>query len=53
MSVWRMPLALGASTAVGLGAGLLGDGAWDAAAVGLLALPVALGAWHALRPLWR
>jgi hypothetical protein len=46
--VWRMPLVLGACTALGLAAGLLGDGAWDAAAVAGLATPVCVGVWHLL-----
>lgn len=50
--VWRTPIVLGVLTAAGLTAGLLGDGVWDAAAVALLAAPVLVGAWHALRPLW-
>jgi hypothetical protein len=48
--VWAMPIALGALTLAGLVVGLLADGAWDLAAVAALALPLAVGAWHALRP---
>jgi hypothetical protein len=51
--VWRAPLVLGALTGVGLAAGLLGDGVWDAAAVALLAAPVAVAAWHLLRSVRR
>ena len=46
--VWRAPLLLALSTAAGLAAGLLGDGAWDA--VGWCALGLPLGV--ALRYLW-
>jgi hypothetical protein len=47
--IWRSPLLVGLSTAVGLVCGLLGDGAWDVAACTLLAVPVVTGAWFALR----
>jgi len=53
LRVWRMPLVLGVCTGAGLTAGLLGDGAWDAAAVAALGVPALVGAWYALRPLWR
>jgi hypothetical protein len=48
--VWAMPLLLGVLTAAGLVAGLLGDGWWDALAVAGLGIPVAVGAWHLLKP---
>jgi hypothetical protein len=48
--VWRAPLVLGAATGLGLVAGLLGDGAWDAVAVAALAAPVAVTVWRLLRP---
>jgi hypothetical protein len=48
--VWRMPAALGVLSAAGLVAGLLGDGIWDTVAVLALAVPLAVGASHALRP---
>ncbi|WP_449405906.1 hypothetical protein [Massilia phosphatilytica] len=48
--VWTMPIALGALTLAGLVVGLLADGAWDLGAAAALALPLAVGAWHALRP---
>jgi hypothetical protein len=48
-----MPILLGVLTAVGLVAGLLGDGWWDAVAVAGLGVPVAVGAWHVLKPVRR
>ena len=48
--LWGMPILLGVLTAVGLGAGLLGDGWWDVVAVAGLGLPVLVGAWHVLKP---
>ena len=48
--VWAMPIALGVLMLAGLVMGLLADGAWDLVAVAALALPLAVGAWHALRP---
>jgi len=48
--VWRMPLLLAAVTVAGLVAGLLADGVWDLVAAAALALPLAVGLWHALRP---
>jgi hypothetical protein len=48
--VWGMPILLGVLTATGLLAGLLGDGWWDAVAVAGLGGPVAVGAWHVLKP---
>ena len=47
--LWGMPLLLGAATVFGLVVGLLEDGVWDAVAAAALALPVAVGAWHAFR----
>jgi hypothetical protein len=51
--VWGMPILLGTSTAAGLVAGLLGDGWWDALAMAGLGMPVAVGAWHMLKPTLR
>lgn len=48
--VWMMPVVLGVLTLAGLVVGLLADGVWDLVAVTALALPVLVGAWHALRP---
>jgi hypothetical protein len=48
--VWGMPLLLGAVTVSGLVVGLLADGVWDVVAAAALALPLAVGLWHALRP---
>jgi hypothetical protein len=45
-----MPIVLGMLTLAGLVTGLLADGVWDVVAVAALALPVLVGAWHALRP---
>jgi hypothetical protein len=47
--LWGVPLALGISTAVGLGAALVGDGWWDAVSAVALGAPVAVG----LRYGWR
>jgi len=47
--VWRVPVALGALTIVGLAGALFGDGAWDLLAAGALAVPVVVGGWYALR----
>jgi hypothetical protein len=49
-TLWGMPILLGVLTAVGLVAGLLGDGWWDVVAVIGLGIPVAVGAWHAFKP---
>lgn len=49
-SLWGMPILLGVLTAIGLVAGLLGDGWWDVVAVIGLGAPVAIGAWHMFRP---
>ncbi|CAD6880348.1 hypothetical protein [Methylomonas albis] len=40
--IWRLPLALGLTSAAGLAAALIGDGAWDAASWALLGLPAAV-----------
>lgn len=40
--IFRWPLLLGATTAFGLLAALVGDGAWDLLSWVLLAVPVAL-----------
>ena len=47
---WGMPIVLGVLTLAGLVAGLLGDGVWDALSVAALAVPVAVGGWHAFKP---
>lgn len=47
--VWRMPVALGVLTIVGLVGALFGDGVWDLLAAAALAVPVAVGGWYALR----
>jgi hypothetical protein len=52
-TLWGMPILLGVLTAVGLVAGLLGDGWWDAVSVVALGIPVAVGAWHVFRPVAR
>ncbi|CAH0169543.1 hypothetical protein SRABI118_00957 [Massilia sp. Bi118] len=49
-SLWGMPILLGVLTAVGLVAGLLGDGWWDMVSVIGLGVPVAVGAWHMFKP---
>jgi len=46
--LWRMPIVLGAASAFGLAAGLLGDGVWDWIAAASLALPLAV-AWRHVR----
>jgi hypothetical protein len=48
--VWRMPILLGVLTAIGLVAGLLGDGWWDLVSVAGLGIPVFVGAWHMFKP---
>ena len=47
--LWGMPVLLGVLTAIGLVAGLLGDGWWDVVAVAALGTPVAVAAWHIAR----
>jgi hypothetical protein len=49
-ALWGMPILLGVLTAVGLVAGLLGDGWWDLVAVAGLGAPVAVGAWYVVKP---
>jgi len=49
-SLWGMPILLGVLTAVGLVAGLLGDGWWDLVSVIGLGVPVMVGAWHMFKP---
>jgi hypothetical protein len=49
-TLWGMPILLGVLTAVGLVAGLLGDGWWDVVAVTSLGVPVLAGAWHMFKP---
>jgi hypothetical protein len=49
-SLWSMPILLGVLTAIGLTAGLLGDGWWDWVSVAGLGSPVLVGAWHMFKP---
>ena len=49
-SLWGMPILLGVATAIGLVAGLLGDGWWDLVSVAGLGVPVAVGIWHMVKP---
>ncbi len=49
MRLWGVPIALAILTAIGLVAALLGDGLLDYVSFVTLGIPVALGAWHALR----
>ena len=51
MKLWCMPILLGLLTAAGLAGALVGEGGWDDLAALALAVPVAVGAWHALRQL--
>ncbi|KPU98139.1 hypothetical protein APR50_06160 [Variovorax paradoxus] len=46
--VFRIPLILGAATAIGLVSALLADGVWDALSWLMLAIPLAAAAlaWH-------
>lgn len=46
--VFAAPAAVGLASAVGLVAGLLGDGAWDAVSWAGLGLAVALCGWYGL-----
>jgi hypothetical protein len=48
--LWGMPVLLGVLTAVGLVAGLLGDGWWDLVSAIGLGVPVAVGAWYMFKP---
>ncbi len=48
--IFAMPVLLGIATILGLGAGLLGDGGWDAAAGLLLVAPLAVTAWYWRKP---
>lgn len=50
MALWGMPILLGVLTLIGLVSALLGDGIWDLVSGLALGAPVAVGAWHALRP---
>ncbi len=47
--LWGMPVLLGVLTAIGLVAGLLGDGWWDLVSVAGLGVPVLVAAWHIAR----
>jgi hypothetical protein len=44
--IWRAPSALAAATLLGLVAALVTDEAWDVLWSLLLAVPLAVGAWH-------
>jgi len=48
-TLWRMPILLGAASAFGLAAGLLGDGVWDWIAAAALALPLAVAWRHVMK----
>lgn len=48
LRLWGWPIVLGISTAIGLIAGLVGDGIWDWVSAVTLGLPVAVGAWFSL-----
>jgi hypothetical protein len=48
-SLWGMPILLGVLTAIGLVAGLLGDGWWDLVSVVGLGTPVAVATWHIVK----
>ena len=50
-SVWRWPVALGVGMAAGLVAALFSDGWADALAWLGLGVPLAVAAWHSLRPI--
>ena len=50
VQIWRAPLLLGVLTTIGLISALLGDGVWDLISSVALGAPVAVGAWHGLRP---
>jgi hypothetical protein len=52
-ALWGMPILLSVLTAIGLVAGLLGDGWWDWVAVAGLGAPVLVGAWHIVKPVAR
>jgi hypothetical protein len=43
------PLLIGIASAIGLTSALVGDGDWDALSWGLLAIPVAVGAFFSCR----
>lgn len=49
LKLWGVPLLLGVLTVVGLVSALLGDGIWDTVSAFALGIPVAVGAWFALR----
>lgn len=49
LKLWGVPLLLGVLTIVGLVSALLGDGIWDTVSAFALGIPVAFGAWFALR----
>ncbi len=46
--VWGMPVLVGALSLVGVGAGLVGEGMFDAVSWIALAIPVSVGLWFSL-----
>ena len=48
-AIFRWPLLLGALTAIGLASALFGDSGWDALSWAVLAVPLAVLGWKALR----
>ncbi|MGD9850586.1 MAG: hypothetical protein AB7T38_04905 [Nitrospirales bacterium] len=50
--IWRWPLALAITSAIGLISALLEDGVWDMVSWVTLSAPVAVILWH-MWPLWR
>jgi hypothetical protein len=47
--VFRWPLLIGVASAIGLVSALVADGVWDALSWALLALPLVVGVWYAVR----
>jgi hypothetical protein len=47
--VFRWPLLIGVASTIGLVSALVADGVWDALSWALLALPMVVGAWYAVR----
>lgn len=44
--IWKMPVVLTVTSALGLLSALLGDGIWDMVSWGALALPITIIAWQ-------